>query len=29
MIGSWEEPTVEEGFKEIWFASWQTGKPVL
>jgi predicted kinase len=20
MIGSWEEPTVEEGFKEIWFA---------
>ena len=21
MIGTWEEPTVEEGFKEIWFAS--------
>jgi predicted kinase len=21
MIASWEEPTVEEGFKEIWFAS--------
>jgi predicted kinase len=21
MIGSWEEPTVEEGFKEIWYAS--------
>ena len=21
MIGSWEEPTVEEGFKEVWFAS--------
>jgi predicted kinase len=20
MIGSWQEPTVEEGFKEIWFA---------
>jgi predicted kinase len=21
MIASWEEPTVEEGFKEVWFAS--------
>jgi predicted kinase len=21
MIGTWEEPTAEEGFKEIWFAS--------
>jgi hypothetical protein len=21
MIASWEEPTEEEGFKEIWYAS--------
>jgi hypothetical protein len=21
MIASWEEPTLEEGFKEIWYAS--------
>jgi hypothetical protein len=21
MIASWEEPTLEEGFKEIWFAN--------
>jgi hypothetical protein len=29
MIASWENPTLEEGFKEIWIAGWQIGKIML